>query len=269
MSHVVPACAKMCQGDGNTRHPPNAALHWCFTLNNYNEENIKEICAKNIELKRYVFQEEIGESGTPHLQGYLQFKVKKRPMSVFKNERIHWELTRNIDASIEYAQKEETRKPNGRIFKFGFREVRRDTRFDNAILKDWQADLVKKLEVEPDDRKIYWYVDTDGNHGKSWFCKWAFLNLKECKPITCTKSADILMSADEYTRTYIFDFPRCLGDFCPYNAIEQLKNGLTMDAKLKKDVRVCSFAPPHVVIFSNHYPEMNKLSLDRWEIIKL
>lgn len=259
----VPRCAK---GDGNTRVIPHASKHWCFTLNNYLQEDINSLCA-NALLKKYVFQEETGKEGTRHLQGYLEFEKKNRPLTVFKNKNFHWEKCRNIDDSILYCQKEDTR--TGQVFIKGFPKKRIDTRFDNAVLKDWQKELVEKLKVEPNDRKVIWYYNSNGNIGKSWFCKWATRNLEACKAITCTKSADILMSADEYTRTYIFDFPRCLGDFCPYNAIEQMKNGLTMDAKLKKEVAICDFAPPHVVIFSNSYPDRSKLSNDRWEIITL
>jgi len=84
---IVPACAKMCQGDGNTRHPPNAALHWCFTLNNYIEEDIKDICAKDIELKRYIFQEEIGENGTPHVVIFSNSYPEMNKLS-----RDRWEI---------------------------------------------------------------------------------------------------------------------------------------------------------------------------------
>lgn len=216
---------------------------------------------------RYVFQEETGENGTKHLQGYFEFSTKVRPKGKIDIKEMHWEKTKNVQASIEYCQKDDTR--TGEIFKRGIREKRVDNRFDGAVLRGWQVNLVRRLEAEPDDRKIIWYVDVEGNKGKSWFAKWAERNLQECKVITCTKSADILMSADEYTRTYIFDFPRCLGDFCPWSALEQMKNGLITDAKLKKEARVVDFAPPHIVIFSNSYPDRSKLSGDRWEVVEI
>jgi Putative viral replication protein. len=40
---------------------------WAFTLNNYSEEEVKAI--QNIPRCEYVFQEETGPSGTPHLRG--------------------------------------------------------------------------------------------------------------------------------------------------------------------------------------------------------
>ncbi len=54
---------------------PNQIKNWCFTFNNYSEDDIllleskfKEICDK------YIFEREIGECGTPHLQGFISLK---------------------------------------------------------------------------------------------------------------------------------------------------------------------------------------------------
>ena len=68
---------------GNTRQI-SPSKHWCFTLNNYSMDDIKVL--KNTDssiVPRYVFQEEIGEEGTPHLQGYINFNKKVRPMGFF------------------------------------------------------------------------------------------------------------------------------------------------------------------------------------------
>lgn len=91
---------------GNTKQI-SPAKHWVFTLNNYTPENITELnnCSST---KRHSFQEEIGETGTPHLQGYIEFVTKKRPISVF-TFKAHWEKCKSIKAAIEYTQKEDTR----------------------------------------------------------------------------------------------------------------------------------------------------------------
>ena len=85
---------------GNTKRP-SPAKHWCFTLNNYTTEDIENILGSigsdgsTFGSKpKYIFQEEEGEEGTPHLQGYINFDRKVRPKNVFKWERaqrIHWE----------------------------------------------------------------------------------------------------------------------------------------------------------------------------------
>lgn len=62
----------------------------CFTLNNYTEEEYETI--KNWSCKYLVVGKEVGENGTPHLQGYVEWKSSKL-LSTLKNlnNRIHWE----------------------------------------------------------------------------------------------------------------------------------------------------------------------------------
>ena len=89
---------------------------WFFTLNNY---TVKE-CAQlptgfsQYSAKKYIFQEEIGENKTAHLQGIVTFKEKVSFKNMKKlNSRAHWEVPKNTQASYNYCQKTETRKPNG------------------------------------------------------------------------------------------------------------------------------------------------------------
>ncbi|GAC77771.1 replication protein [uncultured marine virus] len=72
---------------GNTRQI-SPSKHWVFTCNNYTKENIELIC-NDSSIKRYSFQEEVGDSGTPHLQGYLEFITKRRPLNQFKDLGAH------------------------------------------------------------------------------------------------------------------------------------------------------------------------------------
>lgn len=266
-SNLVPIVPEK---SGNTKQI-SPAIHWCFTVNNYTPKDI-EIYSSISSSLRYVFQEEIGESGTPHLQGYVEFKDKCRPLSKIPDNATpaHWEITRRIPASIAYCTKLETRKEGTKPYSNFWSEKRIDKRLINFQMRPWQKTLYDILMGEPDDRMIIWVVDQIGGQGKSLFAKWLCTSFPDILSVTMNKSADILTVVEEKYKTYMIDLPRSYDvQYTPFNAIEQIKNGYVTEGKLKKTARTLSFAPPHVVIFSNEYPDRSKLSKDRWNIIVL
>ena len=61
--------------------------HWVFTFNNYTENDynqIKTSFENSPDVVSAIVAREIGESGTPHLQGYFHFKGVKRQQACFK-----------------------------------------------------------------------------------------------------------------------------------------------------------------------------------------
>lgn len=91
---------------------PVKARNWTFTLNNYTQEDIKSICDSKYQ---YIFQEEKGSQGTPHLQGLLSSTNAISFNSVKKLlPKAHIEVCKNKIASIQYCQKNSTRV--GKIF---------------------------------------------------------------------------------------------------------------------------------------------------------
>lgn len=77
---------------------------WLYTLNNWTDV---EFCSvKNWECNYHVVGCEVGEKGTPHLQGCITFSKPCRIKSLKKlNERIHWEAVNNIDMARNYCTK--------------------------------------------------------------------------------------------------------------------------------------------------------------------
>lgn len=75
--------------------------HWCFTLNNYTDEEVEQF--KGFGCRYIVFGFEIGEEcGTPHLQGYIEFEGTKRLSAMKKlNGRANW--------GIRYGSRERAR----------------------------------------------------------------------------------------------------------------------------------------------------------------
>jgi len=63
--------------------------NYCFTLNNYNEEDIPKLLAAQVTY--ITFQKEIGANGTPHLQGNLRTDTMKSCINgdSYKRLRAH------------------------------------------------------------------------------------------------------------------------------------------------------------------------------------
>lgn len=87
------------------------AKNWCFTLNNYVDEDIQRLSGLGVgrdKVSYCIFGKEVGESGTPHLQGFVQFENRVRIAAVKRHvgERAHVEHARVVPAAIQYCKKE-------------------------------------------------------------------------------------------------------------------------------------------------------------------
>lgn len=99
--------------------------HWCFTLNNPSEHNA-EVSDSSSALdwmppyKYLVIGREVGESGTPHLQGYVAFQDQLRFNSIksFSPQcaAAHWEQKSKFST---YAQAAEYCKKGGDFTEWG------------------------------------------------------------------------------------------------------------------------------------------------------
>lgn len=79
---------------------------WNYTLNNYTEQDIEQF--KSFVCTRHRCAKEIGESGTPHLQGVITFTQTYRLSGLKKlNNKAHWEKTKNLVKSVNYCTKGE------------------------------------------------------------------------------------------------------------------------------------------------------------------
>lgn len=86
---------------------------WCFTINNFDDVDITTI--ENLEKCKYLFQEEKGKEGTPHLQGMIYFDNARTFSSVKKMlPKAHIEKMKNKFASMKYCSKSDTR--SGKIY---------------------------------------------------------------------------------------------------------------------------------------------------------
>lgn len=248
---------------GNNKTPSHPAKHWCFTYNNYTEENICAIVPIFQSIaKKYYFAKEVGESGTPHLQGTVEFSKKIRPLSKFP-KGIHWEKRRGSwDEAYKYCMKGE-----GEKFFGGFKPLRplRPLACETNLFP-WQEDLLSIIKKEPDNRTIFWIWDEAGNVGKTTFMKF-LMRFHGAIPLEGKKNDILHIAAEHESDLYIYDIERSLESYVSYGSIEKIKNGCFMSGKYEGGIvdRNC----PHVIIFANFRPETKNLSSDRWFIRKI
>ena len=87
-------------------HNMSQAKRWVFTLNNYDEQEYSKI--KTWEAVYHVIGKEVGESGTPHLQGFVIFAQPKRLTQLTALlRRAHWEVARGTPKQAsDYCKKD-------------------------------------------------------------------------------------------------------------------------------------------------------------------
>lgn len=246
------------------------AKRWCFTLNNYTSEEMDRLEHLFTTLEcQWLWGEEVGDEGTPHLQGYVEFPTRKRPIETIGIKRIHWEKCKgSARANVEYVTKDGTNIKGNMQYNKPLRLIAR------ADFYEWQEELVKKLEVDcEEDREIQWLYDEKGCCGKTCIAKWIHAKLPGVM-IAGGKGSDIrhmvaarIEKTGLWPKIVIWNIPRTLEQFVSYEAIEQVKDGLFASGKYEG--AEVNMNPPHIVVFSNFYPDTAKMSEDRWVIREL
>ncbi len=121
-------------------------------------------------------------------------------------------------------------------------------------------------------REIHWYWEVTGGWGKTILAKF-MVDTMEAIVLSGTNKdclyavAKILETDEAGPPIIIFDVPRCNEGHVSYQAIESLKNGLFFSGKYESTM--VRFNSPHILIFSNYYPDITKMSSDRWKIYDL
>lgn len=250
----------------------NRSRGWCLTLNNHTEAEKDALIDQSINAgaSGYVIQEETGENGTPHLQGFIHFKHQQSLSSLRQwNPRIHWERTRSISQSIAYCS--DPAKRTGRIWTTGYTVHDRDLRLVlEPGLYEWQQALLTELRGQPDMRTITWYSDFEGGCGKTAFARFLVYHVQHTVFVSSGTAKDIayqIVKLPWDPKIVIFNLPRSAEGAMSYAALESVKDGLIFSAKYEGGVKL--FAPPHVIIFANFMPDLAKLSMDRWVIRQL
>lgn len=117
---------------------------WCFTLNNYVEGDFAAF-HDAADRAFVIIGKEVGDQGTPHLQGYITFYKNKRIGALKEiNARAHWEIARgSTDDNIRYCSKEGDFHELGERPKVGSRG-----KFVDAIAMIVAGDSIQEVATE-------------------------------------------------------------------------------------------------------------------------
>lgn len=243
---------------------------WMFTWNNYSEEEKCEIIdwsqKQCIDCK---INPEKGENGTPHLQGYWEFKSARAFSSLHKQwPKLHLEKARNKEAAKAYCMKEDTRDGDT----FDMKAIKDPLK--GKELYEWQQEIINIIKEEPDERTIYWYWDKTGGGGKTSLAKHLCIKMPDRILYLQGKANDLKYGVACFVeknpnklKCCIFDFSRSIENFVSYEGIECIKNGIFYNNKYES--KMILYDNPHIIIFANFKPEKKKLSQDRWKITRI
>lgn len=83
------------------------AKHWCFTLNNYTDNDLDRLATPIPGVGYLIFGREVSSTGTPHLQGTVCFlSRKRRPQVITTIGKSRCTVARSLFQSIEYCKKD-------------------------------------------------------------------------------------------------------------------------------------------------------------------
>ncbi len=135
---------------------PNGAKHWCFTINNPNAGEIAGDSIGNV-YEYCILADEVGDDGTPHVQGYICMKSKTTLNNMKKIlPRAHLEIMKGTPfQASEYCKKDGLFIECGTLPIYGPNAggIAKKERYQSAIKYAKAGDFDKMEEEHPD---MFW-----------------------------------------------------------------------------------------------------------------
>jgi hypothetical protein len=275
--------AQVALGGGNTNSPPvveemkkkrvSGALRWIFVWNNYPSDWLAQM-AQTLEGSEWGATFEIGESGTPHIQGYCEFPTKVRPIG-YRGcpKEVHWGDKKGKPCKMDrlnnlryICKKTSIWVPESTLNPV---KPKREIKIWPCDL-DWQKGILEIIKEDPDERTLHWYWSDKGGTRKTSMCK--YLVMKHEALILGGKAADCRHGIAAYyekngecPELVVINIPRSFGaEYVSYEAFENIKDMLFFSGKYEG----CSIIGncPHVIVFANFEPNEEKMSENRWKV---
>lgn len=267
--------AQLALGEGNTRTSPKRSRAWLLVWNNYSEEELQWTAQwAQINCSQYALNQEIGEKeGTPHIQGALYLK-NARTFDQMKNifPKCHLQEARNWKNVKKYSSKSDTRKEGTKTITE--RKKIKDP-LEGRELYPFQKEVLEILETPADDRTVHWFWEPEGCTGKTSLVKSICINNPEDCIFLNGKAADMkcaiakMMEDGPAPRIVLLGLPRTAEDYTGslYQGLEEIKDGMFFSGKYES--KMVLFDSPHVMVFANWEPCLEKLSADRWKVVEI
>lgn len=143
----------------------------------------------------------------------------------------------------------------------------------------WQRKIWDFIAHKPNDRTVYWIGDEGGCKGKTQFIKYCDINCdgKVLWIIPSGSTRDIIHVVMEQINsgwrgdTIMINLSRsatCGSDMSHvYRVIEDLKDGMIFSSKYNGGKLLIPNV--HVIVMSNTYPQLERLTGDRWKVGKI
>jgi hypothetical protein len=232
---------------------------------------------------RWTFQREVSDGGYNHYQGRLSLKKKRRVAELkqlWRNQYDNGSLKAPLPNYIEptsnpskgevfYATKLDTRVEGPWSDKDETKVLTRQ--LQNFMKFEYYPWQVKVMEIvkQYDERAIHIIYDQHGDLGKSVFCEYLEYTDHGFEIPPFRQMEDIMAFVMNFkpAKAYLVDMPRGmkkdkLGEF--YSGLESLKNGFAYDKRYEG--RKLRFDRPQIIVFTNHLPDFNLMSKDRWRV---
>lgn len=147
------------------------------------------------------------------------------------------------------------------------KKFKEDTQHDFSAfqMRSWQKKLMEDLKNQ-NDRSFKWIVDIQGGKGKTTMADYLEA-MHDAYIIKGGKHQDIA-HAWKLQKLVVFDLARAYSDHKDiYILIENFKDGRVFSGKYASNTKRQTNVK--VVVFSNWFPETERLSEDRWDVEEL
>jgi hypothetical protein len=233
---------------------------YVFTLNNWLPEEEKAI--DGLSYQYVIYGKEVGESGTPHLQGFIYWKNPISFKSMRKKiPRAHIEVCKCIPSAIEYCKKERDWIDHGLPPNQGERKdidkvkdmLQQGSNLRGIILaaESYQSIRhaechLKYFEKQRDHKPhVVWCYGSTGT-GKS---RYVYEECKDKDTYTAMSTGRWFEGYDAHTHVIIDDMRK---DFMKFHELLRLLDRYAMRVECKGGSR--QFVATHIYITSCHSP---------------